>query len=279
MSATNTNTKKNYKAELPALESFQAEYYFQNDSVELEARFFPPHVHDCLEIYVLLEGDASFMVENTLYKLRAGDAVVTKPNEMHTCVLDAKSPHKQLCFWFTPTSKFLFSPFLSHEYGKNNVLSPNEADKERLLQIYGELQRVSETGNKRRQFFLFMEMLALFSKNMELPQAEIHEHIPDLLINILDDIHENFTQINTLDYFTEKYLISKSTLGRLFKSYLHTTPKLYLETKRLAYSRQLLKEGQSVFQACTTAGFPDYSNYVQLFKRRFGLTPKKYRDG
>ena len=65
---------------------------------------------------------------------------------------------------------------------------------------------------------------------------------------------------------------------RLFKEHLNTTPKTYLESKRLVHSQILLKEGKSVLDACMESGFPDYSNYIRLFKRRFGVTPKQYKD-
>ena len=64
----------------------------------------------------------------------------------------------------------------------------------------------------------------------------------------------------------------------MFRKYLKTSPKSYLETKRLAYSRILLRQGKSVVDACAESGFSDYSNYIRLFKRRFGITPNKYRD-
>ena len=41
-----------------------------------------------MELYILLEGDVSFVVESSLYKLSAGDAIVTAPNERHYCILN-----------------------------------------------------------------------------------------------------------------------------------------------------------------------------------------------
>ena len=63
----------------------------------------------------------------------------------------------------------------------------------------------------------------------------------------------------------------------MFKVYLNTTPKLYIETKKLAFSRKLLKDGLSVGEASVEAGFLDVSNFIRLFKRRFGVTPREYK--
>ena len=44
-----------------------------------------------------------------------------------------------------------------------------------------------------------------------------------------------------------------------------------IESKRLSYSRLLLNSGKSVLVACMESGFPDYSNYIRLFKKRFDI--------
>ena len=53
---------------------------------------------------------------------------------------------------------------------------------------------------------------------------------------------------------------------------------MYIETKRLSYSRLLLNSGKSVLAACMESGFPDYSNYIRLFKGRFKITPNQYKN-
>jgi AraC-like DNA-binding protein len=101
--------------------------------------------------------------------------------------------------------------------------------------------------------------------------------VPTVLTQILKYINENFKKIQDTYEIVSKFFISKSTLLRLFKKYLSTTPKLYLETKKLAFSRILLKRGESVQDACFLSGFTDYSNYIRLFKNRFNITPGKYK--
>ena len=100
-----------------------------------------------------------------------------------------------------------------------------------------------------------------------------------MLKKILSDIDDNFKSIRSLEYFTEKYFISESTLNRLFNTYLHMTPKKYVEAKKLAHSRYLLKSGSTVLSACMESGFSDYSSYIRLFKKRFSITPMQYRNG
>ncbi len=264
----------NYKFSIPTIDNYEAEYYFSYSPQDFAPRIFPPHIHDTLEFYVLIEGNVSFMVENEVYKLSSGDVIMSKPNEMHNCILNTVSKHKHLCIWFDTSSKFLFSAFLSHEYGKGNLISPSAQEKEILLALYSKLEKATLENDKKVQFITTLEILNIYEHNIN--TATFPSNIPQTLTDILNDINENFTVISSLQYIVDKYYISHSTLNRLFKQHLQTSPKMYLETKKLAYSRMLLKEGKSVFDACLLAGFSDYSNYIRLFKNKFGITPKQY---
>lgn len=261
---------------MPDVTGFEASYYFRMEGSEPVAHNFPPHMHDMLEIYVLLEGDVSFMVEHNLYHLQPGDAIITKPNEIHNCVLNTPGAHKHLCFWFSSHSEALLGDFLHHDFGKDNLISPCEKDKEYLLSLYEKLHTCNENGSERYEFSLLLQILDTLGKSLSRTLAP--QQMPAELRAILADINDNFLSIKGLEYFTEKHFVSQSTLNRLFRTYLHTTPGLYLEAKRLAHSRLLLKKGRSVLAACMESGFSEPSNYIRLFKKRFGVTPGQYRE-
>ena len=261
---------------IPDIMNYRASFYINNDSQIRSERVWPLHMDDRIELYVLLEGDVSFVVESSLYKLSAGDAIVTKPNERHHCILNADSVHRHGCFWFDPVSSFIFGEFMSHETGKNNLIVPDRKSKDRLFEIFGEIEKASEEKDSLRQFYLILEMIDIYRKHMSVDNNE--QELPDMLRIILEDIDINFKEIRSLDYFKEKYYLSSSTLNRMFRLYLDTTPKTYIETRCLAHSRTLLQEGKSVLSACMESGFSDCSNYIRLFKKRFNMTPGQYRN-
>ena len=251
-------------------------YYLRTSEAEPVVKNFPTHIHDTLEIYILLEGDASFMVENSLYKLKPMDIIITKPNEIHNCILNSATCHKHACFWFDPSNDFWFSAFLAHDFGEGNLCTPSAVDAERIKEICLAFEKASSEQDKKRELCLCFELLYHIERNLgEGTRAEV---LPRLLCEILEDIRDNLCHIHTLGYFEEKYFISTSTLHRLFSKYMRVSPKVYLESKRLAYSRLLLERGMSVGEACEAAGFSDYSNYIRVFRTRFGMTPLRYRN-
>lgn len=269
---------KNHKhsVSIPNISNYEIKYYFSYGSNKYDSRIFPRHVHDRLEFYILLDGDASFSVESEIYKLNAGDIIVTKPNEVHNCILNSHSTHRHACFWFDCSNEFLFGDFINHDFGKGNIIRPDSEHREKLNVLYEKVYDATNLGDKHALFYLTLEMLAIFRKffNTCTPQKTL----PEQLKNILRDIDLNFKTIKSLSYLTDKYFLSQSSLNRLFQTYIHSSPKQYIETKRFAYSRRLLKNGASVLSACMESGFSDYSNYIRLFKNKFGVTPKQYRD-
>lgn len=260
---------------IPNIKGCEIKYYYHRDDLCQQARIFPPHIHDVPEAYILTEGTACFAVENRIYRLTAGDIILTRPNEVHNCILTEATVHKHLCIWFEP-SFALLDPLLEACSAEGNLISPSPEAKARLLALYDQLDKATTEQKHRREYALLCMILAEMEEGVgKFPESKFD--LPHLLSEILDDIGRNFTEIESLDYFTEKYYISTSTLGRLFRQHLHTSPKLYLETKKLAHSRILLREGKSVSEACRGAGFTDVSGYIRLFRKHFGTTPGAYK--
>ncbi|MBR5140258.1 MAG: AraC family transcriptional regulator [Clostridia bacterium] len=261
---------------VPDVCGYKVKYYYSNKISEENPRNWTPHIHDTLEIYILVEGDVSFSVEAAHHKLLPGEVIITKPNELHNCVLNTRSVHRHLCFWFDTKASFIFDEFLRHDFGKGNHLCPDEEAKQRLAGIYDKLIKANEEGDTHAEFYLTLEILGILRKFISTDDVG-GAQLPGVMQEILLDINRNLKGIKNLDYFTAKYFLSQSTLYRMFKLYLNTTPKLYIETKKLAYSRKLLKDGLSVADASLEAGFADVSNFIRLFKRRFGVTPREYK--
>ncbi len=261
---------------IPDICGYNVKYYYSNKVTEENPRNRTPHLHDNLELYVLIEGDVSFAVGGMNYKLMPGDVIITRPNEIHNCILNSSSVHRHLCFWFDTESSFIFEKFLRHDFGKDNLIRPSKEANRRLIEIYDAVVKAGEEEDTHAQFYLTLEMLGILRKfinfEYEIPKSD------SVFSEILIDVDKNFKSIKNLEYFTAKYYISQSTLNRLFKTHMNTTPKFYLEMKKLAYSCKLLKEGKTVSEACAEAGFSTPSNFIRLFKNRFSITPKEYSN-
>lgn len=89
--------------------------------------------------------------------------------------------------------------------------------------------------------------------------------------------HNRFNKL-TLEELSFLCAMSVSTFKReFFKEYL-TTPMKWFSEQRLNHAAFLLKSKQAkpsdVFEE---AGYESLSNFIQAFKRKFGLTPKQFQ--
>jgi transcriptional regulator GlxA family with amidase domain len=103
--------------------------------------------------------------------------------------------------------------------------------------------------------------------------------LPAVLVSILAQMDASFATDVRMEELAEQHYLSPSTMYRLFRKHLHTTPHLYLESKRLSHARRLLKGGARVLSAALESGFSDSSSFIRLFKKRFSISPREYRDG
>ena len=250
--------------------SLEISFYLSDSAQQFDSRIFPPHTHDVFEIYFLIDGNASFMVEKNLYKLKNGDVIISRPDEVHNCILNEKSTHKHACLWINSSNNFLLSGLTN---GNVTHLSTNKEENEQLIKYFIELNQAKDEFSKFTTTINVLQLLYTANQNETSTFCA-----PTVLKQILSYINENFKTIQRIEEVLDKFHISKTTLLRLFKKHLNTTPKLYLETKKLAYSRILLKQGESVLDACFSAGFSDYSNYIRLFRKRYDTTPGKYKN-
>ncbi|MFR6640181.1 MAG: cupin domain-containing protein [Christensenellales bacterium] len=143
---------------VPSDSVFEAAFYVDASDKIRPPQRFAPHIHDTIEFYVLLDGESSFSVENKVYKLQAGDAVLSRPNELHYCLHDSNARHSHACLWFVPNDRFLFGDFLRSE---RNHLVPSDADKDELTRILFGLKKAAEDRDKQSQYAYLVYALTL----------------------------------------------------------------------------------------------------------------------
>jgi len=99
----------------------------------------------------------------------------------------------------------------------------------------------------------------------------------DAVVRTRKFIDNNYEKEVNLILLSNIGFASKFHLLRLFKKYYGLTPKQYLTDKRLEKSREHLKKGMTVTEACLSVGFECPSSFSTLFKSKIGLTPIEFQ--
>ena len=73
--------------------------------------------------------------------------------------------------------------------------------------------------------------------------------------------------------------MSVSKFKRTFKVIFNDTPMNWLREKRILESCNLLKNsGKNIVEISELVGYKNPSNFIKVFKKYYGMTPKEYRD-
>lgn len=235
----------------------------------------PVHNHAFLEIFYNISSDVSFLVNDSLYPVPPGDAVVTRAGDLHMGIFNSDNLQSYACIWIaadfdSPEFAFLqredFSPLFSFD---------GEA-RQTMRSLVSSLTAARESGGSAlEQASYLMQMLVLLEKN-ETSGPE-KPYIPIALQRIIDDINRNFATIRNVNDILSTHFVSSATLTRWFRKYIHSSPREYLESVRLSNATKMLVNGSSVTEACMSSGFSDCSHFIALFKKRFGETPYSYK--
>jgi AraC-like DNA-binding protein/quercetin dioxygenase-like cupin family protein len=231
------------------------------------------HVHHECEIYVNISGEVSFAVGDKVYPIRHGDVLIIPPYEYHHCVYNGNALHDHYWILFSAEKESVFRKFFqkaekSHHYR----LSPENRVK--LIEIIAKLER--EEKNEIEKYGLFFDFMRLLQSAENAAADELV--FDEETLKALDFIAKNcYLPIKVSDVAKAAF-ISVNTLERKFEKYLKISPREYIKKKRLARAVQLLSEGKSVAEACDGSGFGDCSAFISLFRKVYGITPKRYKN-
>lgn len=243
--------------------------------ISMDADTDPLHIHEYVEIFFNLSADVSFLVNNAVYPVLHGEAIVSRPGDVHMGIFHKHAAHEHVCLWIdadlhSPLFSFLqkaeFCPLFSFD---DNA---KQAAKEAVL---GLLAATEKDGSQLEKTAYLLQILLLLEKSQNRVPAK--PPLPAGLQSILDDIQQNFATIRGVNDILNTHFVSSSTLTRWFRKYLHSSPREYLESVRLSNASAMLQNGASVTDAGMRSGFSDCSRFILLFKKKFGETPLKYK--
>ena len=254
-----------------------APFAFQITEIEIDAldprNVHTTHSHRECEIYVNLSGDVSFMVEGHQYPVAPGNAIITRPYEMHHCVYHSNAPHHHFWILFSGAgNEALLDFFLNRVPGTGNRAVLYGTDREALIEC---CRRLCVPGDAVAQYGRFFQLLALLRRGIA-HEAD-GDRIPPEIAPVLNAMNRDFAQPLSVAELARGAGMSVATLERMFRKQTGLSPRDYLLRKRLANACRLLDEGASVQEACDRSGFSDCSRFIAQFRAHCGRTPLQYK--
>lgn len=266
-------------------ENFEFFHYKDNGPLEVEY-----HKHDFFEIYFLISGMVTYIIEGKSYTLKPWDIVLINNKELHKPIINHGSIYERIVIWVNPDfiSKIstphsdLNMCFESTLKNKYNLLRPGTEILNIIKVILGKLNRILFTDSFGSEILkeLYLTELIVFL-NKAFTDTDFVDIGDDVSYNpkineIINYINQNLAKDLSLDVLSSKFYSSKYHLLREFKKHTGYTPHEYITLKRLITSKELLRSGMSISDVCIECGFNNYSNFIRSFTNAFNISPKKY---
>ncbi len=240
---------------------------------QAEPLALPPHHHGhAYEIHYLRRGRLDVILDNKIYSVRAGQAVITKPFEVHGGVQSAL----QKC-------EFLWTQLHAEKLDPDMIAMLDECADRRVIRVRsatGErLQTVLDyhTDDRRTSGVASVAMMSLFA--CELFESMNDEYVISAPIReAIRLMQENLAEPPRLDFIAGELGVSTSHLSATFREEVGETPGKWFLHERLDAACRLLEEGRSTRDIARDLGYSTPQNFATSFRRELGLTPTEYRS-
>lgn len=235
------------------------------------------HSHDNYEIWLLLSGDADFLVEGNLYRLQQGDLMLMRKGEVHMFRLRSAAPYERMHVNFdvAPILEAMGQVSLLDVFHKRPLGAFNHYPAALFPQNTWrqDMARLCLADESRRLPYL-LPLLASLNESFDQLKSAPAVHGDRRAAEILAYINSNLNGELSLTGLCSRFFISQNHLNRIFKETTGTTVWRYITIKRLFLAKELLAAGEKPTRVFRASGFKDYPTFYRAFKKEFGIAPK-----
>lgn len=256
------------------------------------------HWHPEIELSVVLSGEVEIFINNTGYKLTAGEGFFINKGVMH------KQAAVPVSGEYPVLATICFLPDFIGDCGGDLIyrkyVLPVISDKTlRCLKLSAEnewqsgitesVKKVCELSEEQRFGYelrcrdLIGEIWCSLAENIgETPPTPADRRTitgEKRLKKMLSYIYANYQNELTVEDIAGAASISKSECFRCFRSMIGKKPVAFLNEYRLKKALELLTStDMQITEICLACGFGHISYFGKLFRETYGMSPREYRS-
>lgn len=247
------------------------------------------HQHEEIQMSLIVSGEGSLIVGDTITNYKAGDILVfgsqvphvlkSVPMEENSYMISIFFTEKSFGDGFFELSEFsnITNFFNSLSYGVR-ALSKKEKLKEKFLSIQKKKPRLD-------RFMIFLQILKLFSKaeiktiSSSITRKNYTDNEGERMANVFRFVMNNFYKDVSLQEVSDVASMTPNAFCRYFKQRTNKTFFQFLTEVRIENSCRILSKEPdvSITEASYSSGFKNLSNFNRKFKSIKGVTPSKFR--
>lgn len=244
------------------------------------------HHHDFFEIYFLIAGDVTYLIDSKIVHVMPGDLLLISPRELHqVCIQPEMSAYERYVLWVDPAvikrlSTEISDLSLGLEQG-HNQLRLSSQDRSRIQNLLECLHREADSADYGADLLresLLTQLLVTVNRLASQQGSWMDEdsHTNQAVAQIVGYVNLHYGETITLDQLAEQFYVSKYHLSREFSRQMGISIYQYIQKKRLLIARQLLDQGKRPNEVYPLCGFNDYTCFYRAFKSEYGTSPREY---
>ncbi|NIK70383.1 AraC family transcriptional regulator [Paenibacillus sp. BK720] len=248
---------------------------------------YPLHGHDFYEIFIVISGRCTHLVNGNTQLLREGAMVFIRPDDTHGYdLLEGEDCQFLNVNFYKEVVEGAFD-YIGHAAFDQALRSPQlppvimlpGTDMEALMRKSEQIQLFNSTDKQKARTMarsFLSDALTHFFLEF---RNDSTQALPQWFDHLLAQLQrkENFSAgLPRLRELTDR---SDGHLNRVFKQYLRMTPTAYLNHLKLGHAKNLLLTTQlPIVDIAYEAGFDNLSHFYHLFKDAYGIAPGKIRN-
>ena len=232
------------------------------------------HYHNSYEMFIIINGSTTMLVNDKLIPLNKNDIVFLKPNVLHKN--NGGALHERYAVHFTMN-------YLNTYFTDTSINSITQIfDKDKLTVTSSAFASIHELLNKmmrnERYTYLYIAEIMSIAENPKNTVTKQINHDNSMVNSILEYIHRNYAAISGLDDIARDMHISKQYMCQLFKKHTLVTVSDYLNNVRINSACEMLRKGDmNVTETAMQCGYNSPMYFCRIFKKIVHMTPNEYR--
>ena len=249
------------------------------------------HTHDATELVIVLEsGGALHWVNGTAYDLQCGDILLLPPGVVHAyenCsnmhIINILYQADQLPLPPLDGSELKMfrhftAPSLCWEHPEKPQVQIPAEEMKQIETLSEMLESEINSTNPGKNLCAFGMFITLLIKIIQMGGRAAFEEKLSAAARAVAFINLHFTEDISIEKLAKLCNLSRTGLFRHFRALTGSTPKEYLQRKRLELAEELLRTtGKSLSEIASICGFYDSNHLTKLISREYGISPRQLR--
>lgn len=247
------------------------------------------HRHEDLQFVLCTKGYVNYQVNGIEYKLKEKEALFINKGALHMSndmsedgeYVTLTFPEELLFFFKESRMKYKYVwPYTRMDFLRCYEIK----EKNQIIKCLYDIYNIHLNGSDMFEYdvsilitMIWRDLVKSLSKIDFIPNkkdVERQERVQVMLVYI----HTYYADELSLKDIADAGMMSIAQCNRCFNKMLNVTPYEYLIQYRLQKATNLLKDATlNVTEISEIVGFNNVTHFIQVFKKVYGISPKKYR--